>query len=289
MATEQHRLREFTSIGRALDPGPPANRVVLGLLVLAAVVSGAFAASGGAGPAGVFVRAGGGALAAFGSWAVAREIAPGGGVAGSFLALGLGLALFVLLEPPLVPVFAALFFARMAGRSTGLPATTFDSFLVAVLALLVAWRTGNPWPAAAGAAAFGLDAVLAPARARQWLFAGLCGAGAVALASTGLTPRFVPVQPDLVPRTIATLVTVGTLAMMAGTRTPDTVAALTGETLSVGRVRAAQGIVLLTAFALAAGGPPGVEAGALVWASLAAAPIGAGLRGVARSVARRAP
>jgi hypothetical protein len=281
MNPEHERVYTITSIGRPLDPAYPTNRAVLGLLPLAAVVAGGFAAGGGVGIAGVLGRAAGGALAAFGSWALAREIAPDDEITGAFGAMALGFTTYLVFEAALVPVFAALFFARLVARTTGLAATGPDSLVVTAIALFAAWSAGSPWPAAAGAAAFSLDAVLAPGLARQWLFAGLCAAGAVALTSAGLAPDIVPVQPDLVPRTAATIIVVGAIALIAGTRNVGALCDATDEPLSVTRVRAGQLVTLLTALAWAAAGSAGIEAGALVWATLAAVTLAAASRRVA--------
>lgn len=288
MDPSRHRIHEITSLGRPIDPGYPTNRALLLLLPVAAVVAGALAVADDLGPALVAWQACGGALGAFGSWALARELAPDDEIAGAFLAMALGYAAFIVLDPALVPLFAALFFARLVNRSTGLAATVLDSVLVTLVALLAAWNAGSPWPAAAGAAAFVLDAVLRPAVARQWLFAGLCAAGAVALTSAGLAPRVVPVQPELLPRTLATLVAVGTIALVATTRKCAARGDATGELLSVTRVRGAQAVTLLTALGVAASGSAGIESGALIWATLAGVTIPAAWRGLVPG-ATRAP
>lgn len=279
------RIYEITSIGRPLDPGYPTNRAVLLLLPLAALVAGGLAAAGGAGATGVLGRAAGGALAAFGSWALAREIAPDDEIAGAFGAMALGFGVYLVFEAALVPVFAALFFARVVARTTGLPATAIDSLAVTAIALFAAWRAGGPWPAAAGAAAFAFDAVLAPGLARQWLFAGLCGAGAVALTSAGLAPDVAPVRPDLVPRLAGTIVIVGTIALIVATRGVTSRCDATGEPMSSARVRGALAVALLTALATSASGSAGVEAGALVWATLAAVAVAAAGRSARRGTA----
>jgi hypothetical protein len=280
MESPSRRIYEITSIGRPLDAGYPTNRAVLGLLPLAAVAAGGVAAAGGASVDGVVGQAAGGAVAAFGSWALAREIAPDDEIAGAFMAMTLGFVAYLALEAALMPVIAALFFARTVARTTGLAATGFDSLIVTAIALFAAWRAGSPWPAAAGAAAFVLDAVLAPGLARQWLFAGLCAAGAVGLTSAGLAPDVVPIQPDLVPRTAGTIVVVGAIALIAATREIAARCDATDEPISVARVRGAQAVALLTALATAASGSAGVEAGALVWATLAAVIVTAAWRGL---------
>ncbi|MFW6084190.1 MAG: hypothetical protein ACODAA_03160, partial [Gemmatimonadota bacterium] len=76
MESSPERTSRLTSIGRSIDPSYPTNRAVLLLLPVAATVAGILAASRGAGLREMLLQAGGGALAAFGAWAVAREIAP---------------------------------------------------------------------------------------------------------------------------------------------------------------------------------------------------------------------
>lgn len=282
MESPRDRIHGVTSIGRPIDPSYPTNRAVLLLLPLAATLAGVLAASRDAGLGEVFLRAGSGALAAFGAWALAREIAPDDEMAGAFLSMALGYAAFLVLEAALAPLFAALLYARIVNRSTGLAATSLDSLAVTGFALFTAWRIGSPWPAAVGAVAFALDAVLSPGLARQWLFAGLCAAGAIGLATAGLAPDIVPVQPDLVPRTIATILVVCAIALIATTRSVAARGDVTEAPLSVGRVRGAQVVVLLTALATAASGSAGIEAGALIWATLAAVTVSAAVREVWR-------
>lgn len=269
MANRASKLHEITSIGRTIDPAYPTHRALLVFLALAAIVAAGVAAAEEANLGATVGEAAGGALAAFGAWALAREIAPDDEIAGAFLSMALGYAAFLVLEAALAPLFAALLYARVVNRSTGLAATGLDSLAVTGFALFTAWRTGTPWPAAVGAVAFGLDAVLTPGLARQWLFAGLCGAGAVGLTTAGLTPEVTPLQPDLVPRTVATILVVGAIALIVATRSVAARGDVTGTPLSVGRVRGAQAVVLLTALATAASGSAGIEAGSPIWACLA--------------------
>ena len=281
MESRQDRIRAITSIGRPLDPSYPTNRAVLLLIPVAATVAGILAISPGAGLVDILLRAASGALAAVGAWALAREIAPDDEIAGAFLSMGLGFAAFLVFDSAaLAPLFAALLYARVVNRSTGLPATGVDSLVVTGFALFVGWRTGSPWPTAAGAVAFALDAVLPRGLARQWLFAGLCGAGAVGLTTAGLTPDVMPVQPELIPRTVATILVVGAIALIAATRSVTARGDHTDAPLSVGRVRGAQAVVLLTALAVAASGTAGIEAGSLIWACLAGVILPAAWRGL---------
>lgn len=280
MEIRRDRMYEITSLGRRLDPSYPTNRAVLVLLPVAGLLAALAAVAAGAGPAHVLWRGIGGLLAAFGAWALAREIAPDDELFGAFGAMVAAFAAWLLVDAALLPLFAALFYARLVVRSTGLRATLLDSLFVTALALFAAWSAGSPWPAAAGAAAFVLDAVLRPGFPRQWLFAGICAAGAVALTSAGLAPRVIPIQPDLVPRTLATVVTVGAIALISATRTCRTRCDTSDAPLSVARVRGAQSVTLVAALATAASGSEGIEAGALVWATLGAVTLTAAARGV---------
>lgn len=271
-------LHEMSSIGRPLDPDYGTNRVVIILMPLGAILAGALALANGAGAGTAAVRVLLGIFAVLLPWALARELAPDDEIAGAFLALALGYGAWLWLDAGLLPVVAALLFARLVVRPTGLAATGLDGLVVTAVALFAAWRAGSPWPAAAGAVAFALDAVLVPRLARQWLFAGLCAAGAVGLVTTGLAPYVVPLQPGLLPRTAATVIVVGAIAMIAATRSVRARGDATGEPLSVTRVRSGQVVVLLTAFAVAASGSGGIEQGAVIWAALAGVTIPAFVR-----------
>lgn len=273
-------LHEMSSIGRPLDPNYATNRAVLILMPIGAILAGALSLAGGAGAGTAALRALLGAFAVLLPWALARELAPDDEIAGAFLALALGYGAWLWLDAALLPVVAALLFARLVVRSTGLAATGFDALAVTAVALFAAWRAGSPWPAAAGAVAFAIDAVLVPRLARQWLFAGLCAAGAVGLVSTGLAPYLVPVQPGLVPRTVATVIMVGAIALIATTRSVAARGDATGEPLRAARVRGGQIVALLTALAVAASGTAGIESGAVIWASFAGVAAPAFIRGL---------
>jgi hypothetical protein len=280
MDESRSRIYEISALGRPLDPTYPTNRAVLVLLPVAALVAGIVAATG-PGEASLWdvaVAGAEGALAAFGAWALAREIAPDDEAA-AFVAMGLGFGSWLLVDAALLPVFVALAFSRLVNRSTGLPATLFDSTVVVALALYASWQARTPLPALVGALAFALDAALAPGLARQWLFAGLCAAGGIVMALSGIAPDYTPNRPDLIPRTAATVATVMAIALIATTRSVASVGDATGFPLSVARVRAAQGITLLVAVAAAAG-IGSIEAGAVVWAGLVGVALPAAWRGL---------
>lgn len=278
MAPSRSRIYDISALGRPLDPSYPTNRAVLFLLPVAALAGGIVTAAGGAGPWSVVVAAVEGALAGFGAWALAREIAPDDQSA-AFVAMAVGFGLWLWLQPALLPVFVALALSRLVNRSTGLPATLLDSTLVVAFVLYASWEAGSALPAFVGAGAFGLDAALAPGLARQWLFAGLCAAGGAVMATSGVAPDLVPNRPDLFPRTAATIATVAAVALIATTRRVAAVGDATGVPLSVTRVRAAQALALLVAVAAAAG-TGSVDAGAIVWGCLLGVALPAATRGL---------
>ena len=101
-------LYRYTSIGRPLDPSYPTNRAVLRLLPAAAFVAAAIHALRHGIEPGLLWAAVGGALAAFGGWALARELVPDH-QAPAFAAMALAFGAWLTLAgTPLLPVFVAL-------------------------------------------------------------------------------------------------------------------------------------------------------------------------------------
>ncbi|MEO8201934.1 MAG: hypothetical protein ABI679_15490, partial [Gemmatimonadota bacterium] len=110
---------------------------------------------------------------AFGGWALARELSPDDEI-GAFLSMGAALgASLASGDTSVLFVITTLMLVRIVNRTVGLPARVTDS--IAVL-LLTAWctvSTGSVLPAVLASLAFGLDATLAPALRRQWMFAAI--------------------------------------------------------------------------------------------------------------------
>ena len=71
-----HRIYQYTSIGRPVEPGVPSVRAVLILLPLAAILGLVLGIKGGQGMAPSFLNALYFMLAVYGSWALARELDP---------------------------------------------------------------------------------------------------------------------------------------------------------------------------------------------------------------------
>jgi hypothetical protein len=263
------RVYRLTSIGRPLEPDYPTNRAVIRLLAVAALLGGlnwVQAHGAGWGMLGAAVNA---VLAAFGGWALARELAPDHERT-AFVALGFALATTLILEgSPVLPLFVALFLVRIVNRTVGLPARIGDSILVSVLAIGAAWLFDNHWLALLAALAFFVDAVLPPGLTRQRLFAALCAVVAFWLFSVG------PQAPaDFMPATalerwLPVVIAVGFVIVILLTRRVDACGDATGEPLSLARVRAGMWVGLFVAAQSLLGGPEDVRNLALVWATLA--------------------
>jgi hypothetical protein len=169
-----HRIYDYTSIGRPLDPTWPSNKAVLILVPLAAVVGFAHSLGGGAGFLAALNMAFIQAAAVFGTWALARELMPDDHVS-AFISMALGFAAtLVFTVPGLMVLFATLLLVRILNRSSGLAAQTLDSVAVTLLVIWAVYSSASPWFGAVGALAFFLDGVLYKPQKRQWWFALIC-------------------------------------------------------------------------------------------------------------------
>lgn len=262
------RIYGLTSIGRPLDGAYATNRAVIRLLPLAAILAGAVYARRHGVDAGLLWSAAAGALAAFGGWALARELAPDHDPA-AFAAMGAALAAQLALDGvPLLPLFLALFLVRLVNRSVGLAARASDSVLVAALAVGAAWLFGNPWFAFVGGLAFLLDATLPPGLARHRIFAVGCAlAGVWVFGLGGPQPSSPPL--DGWPRWLVIGVAIAFVGLILATRRIEAVGDATGEPLSLDRVRGGMWVGLFVAAQSLLEGPVDLRDVALVWATLA--------------------
>jgi hypothetical protein len=115
------RLR--SALVRPLSPRYPTNLAVMILAPAAGAALGAMSFGQSHEAAGALIAAGRGALAAFGGWALAREIAPDNNAA-AFASMGLVLlTMFFVPTASLLPIFLAIMLARILNRSVGVPAS----------------------------------------------------------------------------------------------------------------------------------------------------------------------
>lgn len=270
------RIYRVTSIGRPLDPSYRTNLAVLVLMPVVALVAAVAAAIRGDGLGAMAAQALVGPAAAFGAWALARELAPDDNPA-AFVSMVLALAAsLTLASPSLLLLFATLGMVRIVNRTVGLPARLTDSLLVLGLVLATAWITRSPVLPVVAAVAFALDASLVDGTRRQLAFAVLALIGAavaLGVVDSGTESHTLPVATGA----LIGIVSVGFGIAIARTRRVSSVADATGQPLSVNRVRAGMFIGLLVAVQAALVGTEGLALSALVWATLAGVAVG-GLR-----------
>jgi hypothetical protein len=177
-----HSLYRYTSIGRSLDPSVATNRAVLILVPLAAVLGALVRWGGGAGIGQVVHAALWFAGAAFGSWALARELYPDDNPT-AFISMAAGLLAALAVESAgLLVVFVTLGLVRIVNRSTGLPARKSDSAILMVLAIVVIYATESPLFGLVAGLAFIMDGTLKGPLRHQWLFGLVCAAATVVYA-----------------------------------------------------------------------------------------------------------
>jgi hypothetical protein len=174
-----HRIYQYTSIGRSLDPAYPTNKAVLILMPVAAVLGAFLAWSQGDTGLMILQRALGLALVLFGSWALARELDPDDNTA-AFISMAAAIVAAVVVEPPgILIVFVTLGLVRIVNRSTGMPARVTDSLLLTALSIGMMYLLHSPFFGAVAALAFFLDGSLKEPLRRQWLYGLVCLGGSV--------------------------------------------------------------------------------------------------------------
>jgi len=174
-----HRIYQYTSIGRSLNPGYPTNKAVLILMPVAAVFGAFLAWSQGDTGMIILQRALRFALVLFGSWALARELNPDDSPAAFISMAAAMLAAAVMESPGILIVFVTLGLVRIVNRSTGLPARVTDSLLLTVLSIGMMYVLQSPFFGAVAALAFFLDGSLKEPLRRQWLYGLVCLGGCV--------------------------------------------------------------------------------------------------------------
>ena len=174
-----HKIYNYTSIGRPLEPGCPTNKAVLILMLLGAILGAAIAWMEGQAGDAFFQQALTFLLIIFGSWALARELGPDDHIA-AFISMAAAVIAGLLAgSPGLLVVFATIGLVRIVNRSTGLVARKSDSALLMVLAILVIYTTASPFFGIVAALAFILDGSLKDPLRHQWVFGLVCFGGTV--------------------------------------------------------------------------------------------------------------
>lgn len=268
----------MTSIARPLEPAYRTNLAVLIIVPVVALLAAGLSMAGLHAAATPVRAAMTTALAAFGAWALTRELAPDDNPA-AFVSLVLAI-LACILAPveSLLPLFVTLFLVRIVNRTTGLAATAIDTLLVAGFAGWVAWRLGMPLIAVAGAAAFVLDAIQPNGNARSWLAAFVLGVFGLALLAAGPGVTVVAGQSGLWWGVVIAI-TVSYAFVIFRTDSVTSTGDATNEPLSPARVRCGMGVAGLVAFCfLVRTDPAGLPPDLLIFACLAGVVAGAATR-----------
>jgi hypothetical protein len=192
-----HRIYQYTSIGRPLDPSFPTNKAVLFLLPLAAVIGAGLALAGGMGPVDALWKGMVVLLAAFIGWALGRELDPDHNPT-AFVGMALAFAASLFANPGLLLAITTLGLVRLVNRSTGLKARKSDSIIVMLLVFAVIYTTQSPLFGIAAAVAFILDGSLGQALRHQWVFGLIClGGSLVYLVDHGMGSASISVPNSL--------------------------------------------------------------------------------------------
>lgn len=174
-----HPIHRFSTIARPVEPQYPTNRAILILMGLTLAALAITAIVRGAEPTDALLAGVMGALVAFVTWALARDLAPDDDPA-AFIAL-VPVAAIVLYgaNPIVLGPLVALGLARVVNRSVGPPAKLADRVALTVLVFVVAREDHGVGVGVAAVLAFALDALLPERSGEGWPFAGLAAAATV--------------------------------------------------------------------------------------------------------------
>ena len=218
------------------------------------------------------------AFAAFGAWAMGRELAPDDQAA-AFVAMFMAVIVMLVLGPGtynygLLILFATLGLVRQVNRTTGLEARLSDSLVLLALSLWIIYSDVNPLFGLVAAVSFFMDGYLSKPLRRQWVFA-LFSAGAfvVYLVDHDLDQGLYSMPETLSQWTVALIAVVFALNLLSG-RQYSSVSDVGRKQLDAARIR---GGMLVALLAVIQGLPDVREVGLLT----------AGLAGVCLSSAFR--
>lgn len=242
-----HRIYQYTSIGRPLEPAYPTNKAVLILMPLAAILGAAISWMQGETGILLLQQAVTFLLVVFASWALARELDPDHDLA-AFISMSVAVLVVLFVESPgILVVFATLGLVRIVNRSTGLVAQKTDSVIIMLLTIGVIYATQSPLFGAVAALAFILDGTLKKPLRHQWILALICLGGTVVYMvdhDIGLSRLTVP---DSLLEWLALLFllifALNTLLMKNVRSKGD----ISGSVLDVGRVRGGMAVGLFSA------------------------------------------
>lgn len=270
-------IYKISSIARPLEPQYPTNLAVLLLLPVAAAIVGFTAWEFRDASLAQAAAAGGeGALVAFITWALGRELDPDRNEA-AFIGMALAVAVLAIGWSPAVWSLAlALMATRIVNRSVGQPAKASDLVLVLGLAAAAVFRDGVWLMGAVFALAVIFDVMLDRTRVLSLIFAFLGVALSVfVLVERGGEPMAL-IEAGLAGVQIEWMITTGIVAavyalMLLSLPPVESVGDATGAPLDRIRIRAGGLITLLAVFAALAEGQQALLASLPIWAVIAGA------------------
>lgn len=174
-----HRIYQYTSLARPLDPSRPVAKIVLYLLPVAALLGAVMGFVRQGNLSDVLLGAFAFTLVLYGSWALARELDPDDSPI-SFLSMALGmLAALLVASPGILVLVVTIALVRMVNRSSGLTARRSDSIVLMALSIWVIYASESPVFGAVAALAFFLDGSLKEPVRSQWIFGFICLGGMI--------------------------------------------------------------------------------------------------------------
>lgn len=273
-----HRIYSLTSIGRPVDWKVPTNRAMVIALAPVAAMALATAVLKDHTPIEVLSFTIAVVIAAFGGWALGRELEPDDQSA-AFVSMAFVVLICLLLSPAdaawsLLVLITTLGLVRQVNRTTGLQARMSDSVVLMVLMLAVTYGTYNPFFPLAAAVSFALDGYLANPLRRQIVFALLALGGTVVYMVDHDLGLSAYAAPQSLAQWMAALFAVWFGLNILLKRHCSSRCDVGARPLNVGRVRGG----MLVATVVLIQGLPSVSEVALVAAAIAGLCISSGLR-----------
>lgn len=264
-----HTIHTLTALGRSLDWNVPTIRAMLILLGPSALAAAVVALSRDAPAAQVASFTAATVLAAFGGWAIGRELAPDDQAA-AFVALAVAVLVMLFIGPGtgnyrLLVLFVTLGLMRQVNRTSGLDARLSDSVILLALTLWVIYGTANPLFGLVAGLSFAFDGSLDRPLRRQLVFALMSfGATVVYMVDHELGGQLYEV-PHSLPQWLAAVAVIVFALNALLLRHVESVGDVSRRRLDAARVRAG---MFVAVFAVAQG-LPRVQEVALLAAAIA--------------------